>query len=124
MGVALAFLSRIDLRLVLAGLLIVSLGGAWLVVRHKDRQIETVRIQLATARASIADLEAGIDEQNAAVDAAAAEFRARQAAARRAIELAPMVRPRVMDAMREPPHGESATDRMGDIDRRFLEAIQ
>lgn len=124
MGAALAFLSRIDLRVVLTGLLIVALAGSWVVVRHKDRQIASAQIAAAQAEANARMLEAALAEQNAAIDAAAAEFRARQVAVKKAIETAPRPRSRVASAMVEPPRGGTIADRVEDVDRRFLESIQ
>lgn len=124
MAAALAFLSRLDLRVVLVGLLIVALAGSWVVVRHKDRQIAAAQVELATSKVNVRTLEASIAEQNAAVDAAAAEFRARQVAVTKAIESAPRPRARVATAMAEPARGRTVADRVEDIDRRFLEAIR
>lgn len=121
---ALALLSRIDLRLVLAGLLVVALGGGWALLRHKDAQLTAARVDLAVAEANVRALTESIETQNAAIEATAAAGMARQAAAQRAISNARPPRERVTATMVEPPRGSTLTERVEDVDRRLLESLR
>jgi len=70
------------------------------------------------------ELQVTVDRHNAAVRALQADSERRQDAVRRAIEAAPMPRPRVAEALRDAPRGDTAAERFEDIDRRFLEALR
>lgn len=104
----------------LALVLAASAAGLW----WQGKRINSLQDSLAVERANVATMQAAIREQNAAVEHLAAEGRRRQGRAQTAVETAPVARPRVLEAMKAPPAGSTAADRVNDIDSRFLESLR